>query len=566
MHRGMSDQRVVIESGHGPLGAIIARLRYVLPRGGSLPIERWQRRHRGILGLLWINTLVLPLFSMASGESVSNAAANAAGIAVFALLGASPRLSPKLRSVAVSLGLLTAAALFTAAAHGRIEAHFYFFVLIIVLTLYEDWLPFLVAIAFVLIHHGVLGTISPHSVFDRPEEWADPWKWAAIHAAFIAAAGAAAIAAWRLNEDVRLEMRASNQRLAEVSETDNLTSLGNRRKLMADLDQYLASSEPVVLVILDLDGFKGYNDTFGHPAGDSLLVRLAGRLRQATSGHGYAYRLGGDEFCVVWREVETGTRAQIEATAAAAMRQHGEGFSVSAAYGSVALPAEASTIETALRTADNRMYSRKHGSRASTSRQSRDVLIQTLTERHPDLSPHVDAVTALAEEVALGLGLAANLIEQVRLAADLHDIGKVAIPDAIITKPGPLDEEEWEFIRRHTVIGERILHAAPALAQVALLVRSTHERYDGRGYPDGLGGDSIPVGARIIAVCDAYDAMTSDRPYKLAQAPADALAELQRCAGSQFDPAIVAAFEAVLKRPDSASALAPAPPAVLLNA
>ncbi|HEX3344819.1 MAG TPA: diguanylate cyclase, partial [Polyangiaceae bacterium] len=396
------------------------------------------------------------------------------------------------------------------------------------------------------------------------EDWADPWKWAAIHAAFVAAGGAAAMVAWRLNEDVRLEMQAANQRLAEVSETDVLTGLGNRRKLMADLERHLSSREQVVLVILDLDGFKGYNDTFGHPAGDSLLVRLAGRLRHATSGHGSAYRLGGDEFCVVWRGAGAAC-AQIETVAAAALRDHGEGFSVSASYGSVALPEEASTIETALRAADNLMYSRKHGSRASTSRQSRDVLIQTLTERHPDLSPHVDAVTALAEEVALLLGLEANVVEHVRLAADLHDIGKVAIPDAIITKPGPLDEEEWQFMRRHTVIGERILQAAPALAQVALLVRSSHERYDGHGYPDGLVGDSIPVGARIIAVCDAYDAMTSDRPYRLAQAPSDAMAELRRCAGTQFDPQIVAAFEAVLGHADLASSLARTPAALLLK-
>jgi diguanylate cyclase (GGDEF)-like protein len=560
----MASEHEAVSGWNGLRSAVVERARHVLPRGGSLPIERWQRRHRGILVLLWLNVLVLPFYStIGGGADLAGAATAAAGIGVFALLGASPRLSRKLRSVAVSLGLLTAAALFTAAADGRIEAHFYFFVLIIVLTLYEDWLPFLVAVAFVLVHHGVLGTLSPHTVFDRPEEWADPWKWAMIHAAFIAAAGAAAIAAWRLNEDVRSEMRTANRQLEHVSETDNLTGLANRRKLMADLERSLQAGEPVVLVILDLDGFKAYNDSFGHPAGDALLVRLAGRLRDATAGHAHAYRLGGDEFCVVWWEGAAGSRAKIEATAAASMREFGEGFSVSASYGSVAVPEEASTIEDALRAADNRMYSRKHGSRASTRWQSRDVLIQTLTERHPNLSPHVDAVTALAKEVAMRLGLDDNLIEQVRLAADLHDIGKIAIPDAIINKAGPLDEQEWEFMRRHTLIGERILQAAPALVHVAQLVRSTHEHFDGQGYPDGLAGDSIPVGARIIAACDAYDAMTADRPYKLAHSPADALAELHRCAGSQFDPEIVAAFTAVLTQSASPS---PPTPAILLNA
>ncbi len=535
------------------------RVRHVLPRGGSLPFERWQRRHRGILALLWLNVLVLPLFCIASGEtSFSRMVAGAAGMAVFAALGASPSLSPKLRSVSVSLGLLTAAALFVDAAHGRIEAHFYFFVLIIVLTLYEDWLPFLVAVAFVLVHHGVLGTLDPHAVFDRPEEWASPWKWAAIHAAFVAAAGAAAIGAWRLNEDVRTEMRDANRRLEEISKTDNLTGLGNRRKLMADLGPLVASHESTVLVILDLDGFKTYNDTYGHPAGDSLLVRLAGRLRDATAGHGHAYRLGGDEFCAVWPNVAGGDRAGVEAAVAASMCEHGEGFSVTVSYGSVTLPYEAATIDDALRIADTHMYTRKHGSRPSSRRQSGDVLIQALAERHPTLRPHVDAVTALAEDVAMRLGLGERLVEQVRLAAELHDIGKVAIPDAIIDKPGPLDEEEWAFMRRHTTVGERILSAAPALSEVALLVRSSHERWDGHGYPDALMGDEIPVGARIISVCDAYDAMTSERAYKVADAPAEALAELRRCSGRQFDPEIVAAFEAVLALgPGSSSAPGP---------
>ncbi|HWF72932.1 MAG TPA: diguanylate cyclase [Solirubrobacteraceae bacterium] len=547
------------------MSAIIERVRYLLPRGGSLPVERWQRRHRGILALLWLNVLVLPAYRLASGETdVKRILTAVAAVAVFAALGASPRLSRTLRSVAVSLGLLTAAALFVAAAHGRIEAHFYFFVLIIVLTLYEDWLPFLAAVAFVLVHHGVLGTIDPHAVFDRPEEWAHPWKWAAIHAAFVAAAGAAAIGAWRLNEDVRSEMRAANRRLEEVSETDNLTGLGNRRKLMADLPPLLACGEPVVLVILDLDGFKTYNDTFGHPAGDSLLVRLAGSLRDATAGHAHAYRLGGDEFCVVWLNAGASERIRVEEIAAAAMSEHGEGFSVTASYGSVAAPEEAASIEDALRAADMRMYTRKHGSRPSSRRQSGNVLIQALAERHPDLGPHLDAVTALAGDVATRLGLAANIVEHVRLAAGLHDIGKVAIPDEIVGKPGPLDEAEWEFMRRHTIIGERILRAAPALFEVARLVRSSHERYDGTGYPDGLAGDDIPVGARIICVCDAYDAMTSERPYRQARSPAEALAEVRRCAGSQFDPEIVAAFAAVLE-PFSAGP-APAPVAAPVSA
>jgi len=167
-------------------------------------------------------------------------------------------------------------------------------------------------------------------------------------------------------------------------------------------------------------------------------------------------------------------------------------------------------------------------------------------ERHPDLEAHLQGVARLAVGVGRRLGLDDEALEQLRLAAELHDIGKVAIPDAIIGKPGALDEDEWTFIRRHTVIGERIVAAAPSLGAVAGLVRASHERWDGGGYPDGLAGEAIPVGARIVAVCDAYDAMRADRPYARARTAADAAAELRRCAGTQFDPAVVEAFVAEL--------------------
>lgn len=529
--------------------AAIARVRDLLPQGGSLPPEEWGRRHAGIMTLLWLNVLAVPIYGLAGGHSsLVHDVDSGFALGMFAALGATTRLSRKLRTASASLGLLTAAALLIHDSGGLLEWHFYFFVLIIVLTLYEDWMPFLLAVAFVLIHHGVLGTLEPHGVFDRREEWEHPWTWATIHAAFVAASGVAALAAWRLNEDVRSKMRDAHRQLEVASETDSLTGLGNRRKLMAKLQEISSSGQPAVLVILDLDGFKSYNDTFGHPAGDSLLARIGARLLKTTEDRGCAYRLGGDEFCSIWHVDET-SRASAEAVSAAAMCEQGEGFSITAAYGAVAMPSEASTAEAALQTADQRMYSHKHGSRSSSSVQSRDVLLQALAELRPELGPHVDAVMVLAEDVARGLGLAPHVIEQVRQAAQLHDIGKIAIPNAILDKPGPLDAEEWEFIRRHTIIGERIVNAAPALAEVATLVRSSHERCDGGGYPDGLTGDAIPIGSRIISVCDAFDAMTSDRPYRLAMTPHDALAELQRCSGTQFDREVVAAFAATLYEP-----------------
>jgi HD-GYP domain-containing protein (c-di-GMP phosphodiesterase class II) len=151
-------------------------------------------------------------------------------------------------------------------------------------------------------------------------------------------------------------------------------------------------------------------------------------------------------------------------------------------------------------------------------------------------------LAALAERTAARLGLDAETSEGIRLAARLHDVGKAAVPDTILAKRGALDADEATFIRRHTIIGERIVRAAPSLAHAADLVRWHHERLDGSGYPDGLRGEEIPLGARIIAVCEAFDAMVTGRPYRSARSVADALHELERAAGTQFDPRVVAAF------------------------
>jgi response regulator RpfG family c-di-GMP phosphodiesterase len=193
--------------------------------------------------------------------------------------------------------------------------------------------------------------------------------------------------------------------------------------------------------------------------------------------------------------------------------------------------------------ADQRLYRRKEETReASAVHQLRDVLLQAFQERHPDLQEHQRGVGALVLEVGRRLGMEGEELDVLARAAELHDVGKIAIPDAILTKPGPLNAEEWGFMSRHTILGERILAAAAALRPVARLVRSSHERFDGAGYPDGLRGEGIPLGARIIFVCDAFDAMISERSYSSAVPSAEAIAELRACAGTQFDPAVVEAF------------------------
>ncbi|MEA2418081.1 MAG: hypothetical protein QOE60_287, partial [Thermoleophilaceae bacterium] len=290
-----------------------------------------------------------------------------------------------------------------------------------------------------------------------------------------------------------------------------------------------------------------YNDTFGHPAGDALLARLGARLQQAMHRRGIAYRMGGDEFCVLARARDRDP-GEILAAAHEALSEHGEGFAIGASYGSVALPAEAVDPAQALQIADQRMYARKNTRGDSAGRQTTDVLMRVLAERYPELREHLDDVTALCAKVADTLCLPDEELAPLLQAASLHDIGKAAVPDAILDKPGPLDDEEWAFMRQHTLIGERILGVAPSLARAAELVRSSHERFDGTGYPDELAGEEIPLAARIIAVCDAYDAMTTSRPYRLTpMSPEGAVAELRNSAGTHFDPAVVAAFEATIR-------------------
>src|SRR5439155_19553316 len=191
---------------------------------------------------------------------------------------------------------------------------------------------------------------------------------------------------------------------------------------------------------------------------------------------------------------------------------------------------------------------------------------RALAECHPNLDDHVLGVPALAEALALELGLPIPDVARVRLAAALHDVGKMAIPAAILEKRGQLSEDEWRFVHQHTLIGARILPAAPDLAQVAAIVRSSHERYAGAGYPDALAGTEIPLASRIIFVCDAFDAMTSHRPYAAAMTPVAALVELQRHAGTQFDHVAVAAFAEVLAEQERSAPPSSAPVLRLVDA
>jgi diguanylate cyclase (GGDEF)-like protein len=332
--------------------------------------------------------------------------------------------------------------------------------------------------------------------------------------------------------------------LTAAANTDPLTGLSNRRRLVADLASQLrraTTQDPLLLILCDLNGFKAYNDTFGHPAGDALLARLGASLSSTMGGRGHAYRIGGDEFCVLARPSRDGVDSIVGAVTEA-LTEHGDGFSITASHGAILLPDEARDPEQAMRLVDLRMYEHKNSGRVPADTQTINALLRALRERDPDLAERLDRTADLAGALARLLGLSDEEQARISQAARLHDVGKVAVPDQILSKPGPLDDAEWEFVRQCPAIGERITAAAPSLTQIAPLIRAAREHFDGTGYPDGLVGDAAPLGSRIIAVCAAVVAMTSDRPYGPALSLDQTMAELRRCAGTQFDPRLATAL------------------------
>ena len=293
------------------------------------------------------------------------------------------------------------------------------------------------------------------------------------------------------------------------------------------------------MLLFDLDGFKAYNDTFGHGAGDALLQRLGARLRDSVGSRGEVFRLGGDEFCI-FVQGSSVNLPWVRAAASASLRESGDAFAISCSSGYALLPDEAENTHDALQVADRRMYAEK--GLGVGGGESRGVLLQALAERDESLGTHTNGVARYSAALAAELGLVGSEAKLVRAAAELHDVGKLALPETILQKPGQLDDEEWKIVQQHTLIGERIIAAAEGLEHVALTVRSTHERWDGTGYPDGLTGEEIPLAARMIAICDAYDAITSERPYRHASSSERAIEELRASSGTQFDPDLVEAF------------------------
>jgi diguanylate cyclase (GGDEF)-like protein len=373
------------------------------------------------------------------------------------------------------------------------------------------------------------------------------------------------------SKELRRDLASARARVADLeAQLRDRKRLDPRTRLLT-LDAFRADAEaalrraardgrPAAVAVVDIDGFRALNARRGARAGDAALRAVAARLRRLVRADDLVGRTGADEIAVLMpgtglggaescceRLIAALADARVAGagtiTVSAGIAASGPGATIDAlladASGGLDLARAEGGARTAARPEDDRV-----GGPGSAPRHADviEALSTALLERDRYTGEHSESVVELAREVARAMGVSEIEVERIAAAALVHDVGKVAIPDRVLHKAAPLDDAEWELMRDHPVIGERILRTIPGMGAVARIVRHEHERFDGGGYPDGLAGDQIPVGSRVILACDAYHAMTSDRPYRRAMAHEDAVSELAGAAGSQFDPRVVAAL------------------------
>lgn len=318
-------------------------------------------------------------------------------------------------------------------------------------------------------------------------------------------------------------------------ERDTLTGLGDERSLMRDMTAPASAGAGVTLTLFDLEGFKHYNDSYGRACGDVMLRRLAQRLADAVGADGTVYRTRGDEFAVLHDAGD-----ELVARATAALIELGEGFMIRAWHGSVRMPEDTTFPGDALKLADQRLQQHRHDPRGDGTPE-----LALRVSARGAAAPPVFAAGELAARVGEAMGFAGDELDDLVAAAELRDVGMMAVPDSIYGAAGGLGLEDRRLIRLHTLVGERLLSANFGMGAVASVVRSSHEQHDGRGYPDGLRGEEIPLAARIVFACGVFSDLTAERSHRHALAPEAALAEVRRGAGKQFDPAVVEALAGV---------------------
>ena len=342
------------------------------------------------------------------------------------------------------------------------------------------------------------------------------------------------------------ERKYIEEKMHYLSYHDVLTGLYNRTYFEEEmLRRDNAGEAEIGLIIFDLDGLKLVNDSFGHEQGDELLVRTAELIRGCFAESDLVARIGGDEIAVLMSRTSPerieAAMAQVYAAVEQAQQQP-QRIPISLSAGSAFRSDASVSMRELFREADNKMYRGK----LHRSQSTRSAIVQTvmtlLEARDFITEGHADRLQEMLIRLARAAGLPESRMTDLRLLAQFHDIGKVGIPDRILLKPGALTPEETIEMRRHCEIGHRIAQSSPDLLPVADWVLKHQEWWNGEGYPLGLAGERIPIECRILSIADAYDAMTSDRPYRKAMSHEAAVAELRRCAGSQFDPALVELF------------------------
>ena len=339
-------------------------------------------------------------------------------------------------------------------------------------------------------------------------------------------------------------LTAANAELEYLSYHDVLTGLHNRRFFEEELVRLDASENyPLTILMADVNGLKLVNDSFGHSMGDELLVKVAESIKKGCRTYDVSARLGGDEFVVLLPKTNGFEAEQIiKGIKAAALKEDLGSIDISISFGYDTKEQEEENIRDILKKAEDYMYKKKLYESPSMRGKTIKAIINTLNEKNKREEQHSQRVSVLCKHMGEVIGLAEGEVQELITVGLLHDIGKIAIDESILNKAGNLTEDEWEEMKRHPEIGYRILSTVNDMSEMAEYVLSHHEKWDGTGYPKGLKGEEIPLQSRILSIADAYDAMTSERSYRISMSKEEAIMELKNYAGLQFDPELIKVF------------------------